>query len=234
MHSTHSNTRPQNQFHLPGFVPTLPSPDQTEGCACLSVLYLLLEQLRTNTKLVIPDDLVTLRNCKDKALGVVGCRQCPLRYFSVIQNGLILGVVTTCIAECYGRLLEQIDREELRATSEREKKRFDISNVSLGLGSSSASPSPQLNFTVEVEPSTWRESMRNIIKSELHGVQGRRENCFMAFVFQLEERQKKWHQTPPARDCPSHYRSSCNHPDRTPSCLIVLDNTKRLVNSFNL
>lgn len=181
---------------------------------------------------MIPDDLAILRSCKDKALGVVGCKQCPLRYFSVIQNGLILGVVTTCIAECYGRLLEQIDREELRATSEGEKKVFNISNSNLG--ARSTLPPTQLNFTIEVDPPAWRESMRNIIKSELYGVQGSRENCFMAFVGQLEERQKRWHQTPPARDCPSHYRSSCDLTDRIPSCLIVIDDTKRLISNFRL
>ncbi|PLB52236.1 hypothetical protein P170DRAFT_488779 [Aspergillus steynii IBT 23096] len=230
----HLNTQPQNQFQPPAFLPNPSSPGQTDKCACPSVLYLLLEQLRNKTTWVVPDDLLILRNCRDKALGVATCDQCPLRYFSVIQNGLILGVVTTCIAECYARLLEQIDQEELQATSKRQRKHLDISNNHLVGQSSSGSPSAQPTFTIEITPSEWRDSMRKIIKSEIHGVEAQRGNCFMTFVLQLEERQRNWHQSPPARDCPSYYRSSCNHPDRVPSCLAVLDDTKRLINSFHL
>jgi hypothetical protein len=178
---------------VPLFLPSLTSLGQTEKCACPSVLYLLLEQLRNKTVWVVPNDLIILRQCRDKALDVATCDQGPLRYFSVIQNGLILGVVTTCIAECYARLLEQIDQEELHATSKGEKKRLDIFTNYLDPESSSASTSTQPTFTIEIAPSELRESMRKIIKSEVYGVETQRENCFMAFLLQLEERQRRWH-----------------------------------------
>lgn len=146
------------------------------------MLYLLLEQLGNKATWVVPNDLIILRQCRDKAFDVSTCDQCPLRYFSVIQNGLILGVVTTCIAECYARLLEQIDQEELHTTSKGEKKRLDISNNYLDPELSSASTSAQPTFNIEILPSEWRESMRKIIKSEIYGVGTKRENCFESLM----------------------------------------------------
>lgn len=204
---------------------------QSESCACPSILYLLLEQLRIKTHWIVPDDVILLRDTTEKAMGVLGCNQCPLRYFSVIQNGLILGVVATCVAECYARLLEQIDQEERRATSQGEKKQYTISNTPSTLSESRRVIGNSFSFSIEVSPSEWREAMRNIVKGEIRGIQG--HQSFMSFVSQLEERQKNWHRTPPALDCPPNYRSNCNAPDRIPSCLVVIDDAKRLVNSFN-
>lgn len=167
-------------------------------------------------------------------MGVLVCDQCPLRYLSVVQNGLITGVLATCIAECYARLLEQIDQEELQATSNGERKQFEISNISSNPGSDDPTgpTGKHASFSVEVAPTEWRETMRNIVKAQIHGVHGQRDHSFMTFLYQLEERQKRWHRTPPAHDCPPNYRSVCEAPDRIPSCLVVIDDAKRLVNSF--
>lgn len=194
---------------------------------------MLLEELRTKTNWGVPDDFAILRNTVEKARGVLVCVECPVRYLSVVQNGLILGVLATCIAESYARLLEQIDQEELRATSNGERKQLAISDVNSSLHDSTG-PGTRPSFSVEVAPTEWREIMRGIAKAEIHGVDGRRDRSFMKFVFKLEERQKQWHRTPPAHDCPPHYRSACETPDRVPSCLVVIDDTKRLVSSFHL
>ncbi|KAL3482920.1 hypothetical protein BJX62DRAFT_231344 [Aspergillus germanicus] len=210
---------------------------EANSCACPSILYLLLEQLRIKTAWSAPDDVIILRNTTKKATGVLGCDQCPLRYFSIIQNGLILGVVATCIAECYARLLAQIDQEELRATSQGQRKKYIISTTSSSTSnwsSPQATNNSSLSFSVEVSPAEWRESMRNIVRAEIHGIKGEYKPSFMNFLSQFEERQKDWHHTPPARDCPLHYHSNCTASDRIPSCLIVIDDAKRLVNSFDI
>lgn len=58
---------------------------------------------------------------------MLDCKQCPQRYFSIIQNVIILGVVCMCAAECYARILEAIDEEERHASRMGEGKQLDIS-----------------------------------------------------------------------------------------------------------
>ncbi|KAB8249507.1 hypothetical protein BDV35DRAFT_137245 [Aspergillus flavus] len=58
---------------------------------------------------------------------ILNCRHCPLRYFSIIQNSVILGVVSLCIAECYARILEIVDTETKRLERNSEHKRVRFS-----------------------------------------------------------------------------------------------------------
>ncbi|KAF4780322.1 hypothetical protein HER10_EVM0011021 [Colletotrichum scovillei] len=160
--------------------PPLASDNQqtTDNCACLSVLYLLLEHLRVKEHLVAPDDFALLRNTFEPALQVLNCQRCPRRYFSIIQNAALLGVLCLCLTESYKRMLTSISKEETRATEAGEKKRLGIHGAlpgSSAYGEPSSTSAPSL-FSVEVSPLEWGKLMRNIVRSEVLGAEGQKDN----------------------------------------------------------
>lgn len=75
--------------------------------------------------------------------------------------------------------------------------------------------------------------MRNVVKAEIFDASSN-DLCFIKLVQLLEERQTRWHRNPPAPDCPPPYRSSCELPDRVPTCLLLVKDTKRLIGSIAL
>ncbi|KAF5520937.1 hypothetical protein CGCA056_v008883 [Colletotrichum aenigma] len=198
------------------------------GCACLSVLYLLLEHLRVEDQLTAPNDFALLRSTIESASEVLTCQKCPLRYFSIVQNAALLGVLCLCVAESYHRIVRSIDEEEKRASEAGEKKQLGIHNGADQANQPSVATASPL-FQVEVSPSQWGSMMRNLVKAEVFGIEGQRDKCLQGFISRLEQRQRRWHQTPPAPDCPPSYRSLCGSSDREPTCLKLIDNSKRLI-----
>ncbi|KAE9583777.1 hypothetical protein CGMCC3_g268 [Colletotrichum fructicola] len=198
------------------------------GCACLSVLYLLLEHLRVKDQLTAPNDFALLRSTIESASEVLTCQKCPLRYFSIVQNAALLGVLCLCVAESYHRIVRSIDEEEKRASEAGEKKQLGIHNGADQANQPSLATASPL-FQVEVSPSQWGSMMRNLVKAEVFGIEGQRDKCLQGFISRLEQRQRRWHQTPPAPDCPPSYRSLCGSSDREPTCLKLIDNSKRLI-----
>ncbi|KAL5048556.1 hypothetical protein BDW71DRAFT_213314 [Aspergillus fruticulosus] len=209
------------------------SQPSTEACACLSEQYLLLEQLRLKSRLIVPEDLHLLRETIRKAIMILNCQHCPLRYFSIIQNSVILGVVCLCIGECYARILEIIDTETKRLERNGEHKRVRFANVDEDGSYHASLPGDSSLFSVNLVPTEWRTIMRNVVKEEIFDVI-RNDFCFIKLVQLLEERQTRWHQDPPAPDCPPSYRSSCQLPDRVPTCLLLVNDIKRLIGSLAL
>ncbi|KAE8155342.1 hypothetical protein BDV25DRAFT_942 [Aspergillus avenaceus] len=204
----------------------------SEPCACLSVLYLLLDRLRMKGEFALPDDLVLLRDSIGTAAGVLNCTQCPLRYLCVVQNATILGILCVCIAECYSKIMETIDADVRRAMDIQDTMQLRLSTVHdkgtyIGHTDPGHATSPLI---IEVIPSEWRRLMRNAVKTEIFGVGNGKEKSFMQLIDGLEERQKGWHQTPPAPDCPPIYRSVCHLTDRKPTCLLIVEDAKRLIN----
>ncbi|CRL24288.1 unnamed protein product [Penicillium camemberti] len=59
--------------HCNPFAGARPRSRSFNTCACLSEQYLLLEQLRLKTQLVVPDDLHMLRGTIQKAIDVLNC-----------------------------------------------------------------------------------------------------------------------------------------------------------------
>ena len=185
---------------------------------------------------MVPDDLTLLRDSISAATGVLSCRQCPLRYLCAMQNALVLGILCVSIAECYSKIMEEIDADERRAVGAQEKKRLRISTAhdhATYIGHTDPGHDPA-SLSVEVSPSEWRNLMRNAVRAEIFGVGDDKEKCFMTLVDSLEERQKAWHQSSPAPDCPPTYRSVCYLTDRKPTCLLILEDAKRLIQLLEL
>ncbi|KAH0420528.1 hypothetical protein CcaCcLH18_13966 [Colletotrichum camelliae] len=134
------------------------------GCACLSVLYLLLEHLRVKDQLTAPNDFALLRSTIESASEVLTCQKCPLRYFSIVQNAALLGVLCLCVAESYHRIVRSIDEEEKRASEADEKKQLGIHNGADQPNQPTLTAASPL-FQIEVSPSQWGSMMRNLASS---------------------------------------------------------------------
>ena len=203
-------------------------------CACLSEQYLLLEQLRLKTRLVVPDDLHMLRGTIQKAIDILNCEHCPLRYFSILQNAVIMGAVCLCIGERYARILDNIDLEASRLERHGEHKRVRISNCDDDIPHYASPPFDSSLFSVNLVPAEWRRIMRNVVKAEIFGPTENNLVYFMKLVQLIEERQTRWHQEPPAPDCPPSYRTTCQLPDRVPTCLLIINDVKKLIDTLAL
>ncbi|KAL0932687.1 uncharacterized protein CTRU02_211650 [Colletotrichum truncatum] len=230
-HSSRTEIVPESQSAFPSLM-TATQP-ASGGCACLSVLYLLLENLRIKDNLTAPNDFGLLRNTIESASEVLTCERCPLRYFSIVQNAAMLGILCLCVAESYHRLMRSIDEEENRSLKAGEKKQISIHN-----GGTQASQPPLTEtsplFSVSVSPAQWGSMMRDLVRTEVFGTEGHRDKCLKGFITRLEQRQRRWHHTPPAPDCPPSYRSLCGPSDREPTCLKLIDNSKRLIDLLEL
>jgi hypothetical protein len=140
-----------------------------------------------------------------------------------------------CMAECYAKLLDDIKQERIRATSADEQKRLSFSSFGHDSLRRASQCEPMIAPVVlDVSPSEWEDFMRKTVKSDIFGADGHRERCFMSLLNGLEERQRQWHQTPPAKDCPPMYRSACGPADRMPTCLMIVRDVRSLIDSLDL
>ncbi|KAK9367443.1 hypothetical protein V1509DRAFT_647726 [Lipomyces kononenkoae] len=199
---------------------TVDSQAGANNCACLSVLYLILEQLRMKDQLIIPQDLAFLRDCVKSAT----------------QNATILGAFCVCMAECYARALEAIDIEERRASGANQRKQLSVTGSNdHALDNDAQCPTnPSTLFSLEITPSEWRNLMRSAVKAEIFSIEGSKEMCFMSLIEALEERQTRWHQIPPARNCLPTCRSLCNLTDGVPTCLRIVNEARKIINYLGL
>ncbi|KAF4335083.1 hypothetical protein FBEOM_11061 [Fusarium beomiforme] len=202
----------------------LSQTDINASCACLSILYLLLNRLGVRSELTVPDDLAILRNTFERAADVLQCSKCPMRFSSVLQNAGILGILCVCIAESYVRFIKTIDAKAIEATDKREKLTVALNP----LGKSQTADDTVL-VPIEVSPEQWKSLMYNAVKSEILGIENHRDQSFIAFIERLEERQTRWHTVPTAPDCPSTYQSACSSSEELPLCLTITKAARKVL-----
>lgn len=146
---------------------------------------------------------------------------------------MILGALCLCLAEIYNRIIDTIEAEANRASENSEMKRLAISGLDAASGlaqeSTESNALGKPTFFAEVSAFEWRNITRNVVKAEIYGVEGRRDTCFMTLVRRLEERQRSWHQNNPSPDCPPTYHSVCNVEGRIPTCIMMLEDVRRLI-----
>jgi hypothetical protein len=145
-----------------------------------------------------------------------------------------MGAVCLCIGECYARILDNIDSEAASLERSGEQKRVRISNCDDEVPHYASPPHDSSLFSVKLVPAEWRSIMRNVVKAEIFGETENKVVYFMKLVKLLEERQTRWHQNPPAPDCPPSYRTTCQLPDRVPTCLLIVNDVRKLVDSLAL
>ncbi|KZL70057.1 hypothetical protein CT0861_09274 [Colletotrichum tofieldiae] len=168
----------------------------TDSCACLSIIYLLLDKLKSKHKLSAPDDLVFLRNCVNSAVDVLTCTSCPMRYLAIIQNAVLLGVFCLCLAESYARILDAIDEEEKQARNMGIEKQLIVQSGTNDAIQYSYSPTTNTSasFSVKISPTEWGSIMRRVVKKEIFGAEDHKTLCLVTLIDRLEQRQKCWHE----------------------------------------
>ncbi|KAF4954100.1 hypothetical protein FSARC_12225 [Fusarium sarcochroum] len=205
----------------------LTQTDINHSCACLSILYLLLNRLGVRSELVVPNDLAILRNTFERAKDVLDCPKCPLRFASVLQNATILGTLCVCISESYVRFIKAVDAKTLEAADKGAKLKVALNPLH---GDSHSDPvNETLSVPIEVSSEQWKSLMYNAVKSEIFGVEGCRDKSFISFIERLEDRQKRWHTLPTAPDCPSTYQSACSSSDELPLCLTITKAARKVL-----
>lgn len=229
--SLHSNPYSETQLANP-----LASAGQhaTNSCACLSIIYLLMDQLKSKHQLSAPDDLVFLKNCINSAADILTCPYCPMRYLAIIQNAALLGIFCLCLAESYARILDSIGEEERRAGNMGIEKQLNIQSGTKDVMQHTYSPTTNISasFSVKIPPAEWGNIMRQVVKREIFGTDDHETLCLVTLMDRLEQRQKRWHEAPPAPDCPPSYRSACGPNDRIPTCLRLIDDSWRLIHQL--
>ncbi|KAM3418693.1 hypothetical protein BST61_g4670 [Cercospora zeina] len=176
-------------------------------CACLSTLYLTLNNLQAmdNDKCRFPFSLQPLREAMQAASDVLRCEECPRRFISAVQNTQLLGALLTSIVERFSKVLEHINAETRRAQAAGESKNFTLADLNTstlhlhtgGLDCSAA-------FSIELSPDEWRKISKRVVRAEVHGP-GAGNNCCPYFVGLCEEmecRQDRWHSRPLPKDFP--------------------------------
>ncbi|RMJ16373.1 hypothetical protein CDV36_003923 [Fusarium kuroshium] len=222
-----------------GLMPSLPlgtlnHSECIQPCACLSILYLLLNRIGSDAELVAPNDLTFLHNTVKTAMDVLDYTKCPLRFSSVLQNATILGILCVCIAESYVRFVRTIDSKAQAAVEKGESLLVSLGNLE---GSPSYPDQAKVGanpaaILIEVSPDQWKSLMHNAVKAEICGVEGHRERCFVYFIKRLEERQTDWHRRPLAPDCPPTYQSTCTSVDEVPLCLTIIKAARKVLDQI--
>ncbi|KAJ9622818.1 hypothetical protein H2204_011427 [Knufia peltigerae] len=198
-----------------------------QACACISILYLALDELRTIPRLEFPRALAPLRTSLASAADALKCQICPTRFLSAMQNAQLIGVLLLSAAECYSKILDSLHSLSDSST----KRTMGLQTLDCDGGGASTEFPSELTFVVELDELEWRHLARKALFHEIHTAAGGLQNCFMRVLSTLEERQIFWHTSSPPPDAPSTYRTAC-FPDR-PVCLMVADEARRLIESLN-
>ncbi|KXL48080.1 hypothetical protein M433DRAFT_63440 [Acidomyces richmondensis BFW] len=175
------------------------------SCACLSSMYLTLNTLQQLDQFAFPFALHPLREAMQTSSEVLRCEQCPRRFITAIQNTQLIGTLLMSIAERFGRVIESINNESIRANLANETKKFRLADLNTstshlhtgGIGCAAA-------FSIDLSPAEWRAMAKKVVRAEVHGPSDGNTCCtyLMGLTKQMEDRQEKWMGAPIPHDFP--------------------------------
>nr|POE47586.1 monodictyphenone cluster transcription factor [Quercus suber] len=141
------------------------------SCACLSTMYLSLNNLQQMAQpYQFPFSLHPLREAMSTATSVLRCEECPQRFITGLQNTQMIGTLLVSIAERFGKVLDSITTEAVRAEMHCETKKFRLADLNTetshlhlgGLGCAAA-------FSIDLSPDEWRSMSKKVVRAEVHG-----------------------------------------------------------------
>lgn len=207
----------------------LPAP---QLCACISAMYLALDDLGKMQDFSFPFSLHNLRRATNTGWDVIRCEHCPILFLTAMQNVQLLGVLLVSLAERYNKIQKAVGAERQHCELAGETKTFrvrdmNMTNAHLHTGEVDCPAS----FTVELQPSEWYVMAMKVLKAEIHGKDEQETPALMGLIHGLEERQRAWHLAHPARDA----QELCTGQSISdqPLCLMLAIETKRLLDSMN-
>lgn len=212
-------------------------PTPVQSCACLSSIYLTLENLRSMDTIDFPSSLHCLRDALHTSKLCVDCQVCPLQYLTATQNAQLLGTLLLSMSERYHKILKAIALETTDAQNTGRMKSLHISSPeapktrheNVG-GIDSNDP-----LVLELPPLEWRKLARRVVHAEIYGTSDTGRISFMSVLTSLEERQARWHTMEPTEDCPDpdRRRHDMHDHNNNPMCLMLAREAKKLANRFD-
>lgn len=209
----------------------------TQSCACLSSIYLTLENLRSMDSISFPSSLHCLRDALHTSKLCIGCQICPSQYLTATQNVQLLGTLLLCISERYNKILKVIASETTRAEGAGQMKTLHIDSleVSKPRHENVGGMNQNDSLVLELPALQWKQLARKVVQAEVHGTSDAGRISFMSVLTSLEERQARWHTMEPSEDCPDpdRRRHDMHARNDNPMCLMLAREAKKLVNLFD-
>lgn len=210
-------------------LPPLPSSDSVmQPCACLSAIYLTLDNLRAMQDFAFPYSLHLLRKAIGTGSDVLQCKYCPTRFLTATQNVQLLGLLLVSLVERYDKILSAIDLEAQRCVLTGETKRFRVGDMTaIHSRLHTGTPDCPGSFTLELKPAEWVAMAKKVVRAEI--CERSSDGCpnFFSLTHDIEQRQNGWHSSDPVGDAPE----SCQSRPITenPPCLALCREAQRLV-----
>lgn len=209
-----------------------------QSCACLSSMYLTLDNIRSMKNFSFPASLHCLRDALGTAELCIDCRVCPNQYLTATQNAQLLGTLLLSMSERYNRILKTIESDTIEAEEVRQTKTLQIGSTGMveprheHIGSMAGSSEP---LVLELPPSEWKRLAKKVVNAEVHGTSDPSRASFMSILATLEERQARWHMMEPTDDCPNpeRRRHDMHDHNNNPMCLMLAREAKKLVDLFD-
>lgn len=208
-----------------------------QSCACLSSIYLTLENLRGMNAISFPSSLHYLRDALHTSKSCIDCQVCPAQYLTATQNSQLLGTLLLCISERYNRVLKVIASDTTAAEETGQMRTLQIGSFDLAKprhenvgGIDSNEP-----LVLELPPLEWKKLAKKVVKAEIYGTCDASRVSFMSVLTSLEQRQAHWHTMEPTADCPNpdRRRHDMHDHNNNPMCLMAAREAKKLVDLFD-
>ena len=159
-------------------------PIHNVSCGCLSSLYLALDALSN----LPPDVVVAIRSARSASKACYDVMDCPmcacpghddatvLPPMQAFQNMMLLGALIPSACNAYARIIEMIDEEADRARTDGRTLFFSFRDVGARWGDIVDRNDPRWQIMAcnnrEMDPSTWRATLRAILRLDVEGVTG--------------------------------------------------------------
>lgn len=210
-------------------------PDQS--CACLSSIYLTLENLRGMHVVSFPSSLHWLRDALHTCKSCIDCQVCPAQYLTATQNVQLLGTLLLSMSERYNRILKSIasDTTAAQETGQMKTLRIDSLQTIKSSHENVGDTDSNESLVLELPPLEWRKLAKQVVKAEVYGTSDASRASFMSVLTSLEQRQAHWHTMEPTADCPNpeRRRHDMHDHNNNPMCLMLAREAKKLVDRFD-
>lgn len=208
-----STASPSTPLDLTGTPKPVPN---TLLCSCLANIYLALDSLNRLPD-DLPKAIRIARSAAKTAHDALQCQSCcpplpqsneaaaaaaapyaPTVSISAHQTTMLLGTLIPTIANAYHRILALVDAETARAAAAQTTMLFSLSDIggfwlaaTHGSSGAAVSSSCPLNAAayenMTLDPSTWRLSVRAVLKVDVYGVQCSRQSADAAATMSLTQ-----------------------------------------------
>ncbi|KAJ2892499.1 putative c6 finger domain-containing protein [Zalerion maritima] len=231
----------------------VPVPRTSVPCVCLANMYLALDKLQ-HLPTGVRDAMCAARYGARVAHDCMQCSSCsqPMVLaaqppIQCLQNMMILGALLPVIANAYMHIVPMVDKEAEKATAERRKLFFAISEFGgvWGRAAQQKECSTAESLQGDMEPTLWRQIVRALLKFDVYGMDGctatgskMKQIGLRDVVDQMEERSITRHRmfehvdvqsTVGSMGCPA---PPVTFPGQKPTCLQIIGMAKQAVENI--